>query len=210
MTVLVIILISAPLLIFFLAAPIILIVDTETDDYCLRLGDICSLRALTALENPGVRLRIGFWKKTWGIREYLLTIGSKKSRSAESASSKSLLGRIRSGKRDASKNQSRKNNSVRNVSKRNDTPRKRDARKSDFSKGSIHRLVRVLKTFRISKCDVLLDTDDFILNAKLFPIFQYCSGRWGRWRVNFEGDHRVQLEVESRLISVLYAWWRRT
>ena len=65
MTVLVIILISAPLLIFLLAAPIILIVDTETDEYCIRLGDLCSVRALTALENPGVRVRIGFWKKTW-------------------------------------------------------------------------------------------------------------------------------------------------
>ena len=180
MTVLVIILICAPLLTFFLAAPIILSIDTETDDYCLRLGDMCSLRALAALENPGVRLRIGFWKKTWGVRQYLLTIGSKKGGSKQNRSSRNRLGWGGSGKGESSRNESK------------------------------HRLLRVLKTFRVSKCDVLLDTDDFILNAQLFPVFQFCSGRWGHWRVNFEGDCRLQLEVESRLISVLYAWWWKT
>ncbi len=167
MTVLVIILICAPLLIFFLAAPIILSIDTDTDDYCIRLGDMCSLRALTTLENPGVRLRIGFWKNTWWLKDRLLRIGSKTTRGAKS----------------------------RKVAKR------------DMSRSSSLRMWRVLKTFRVSKCDVLIDTDDFILNAQLFPLFQFCSGRWGHWRVNFEGDCRVQLEVESRLSSVLYAWW---
>jgi len=184
MTVLVIILICAPLLIFFLAAPIILIVDTETDEYCIRLGDMCSLRALTTLENPGIRLRIGFWKKTWGMKEQYQP-GSNRNGS-------SVMGSNRNG-----------SNASRVAKTREET-------KQGTSRSSIRRMWRVLKTFRVSKCDVLLDTDDFILNAQLFPVFQFCNGRWGHWRVNFEGDCRLQLEVESRLIRVLYAWWWKT
>ena len=167
MTVLVITLITAPLLIFILAAPIILCVDTETDDYCIRLGDMFSLRAVTAKDNPGVRLRIGIWKKRWSVMQMDMLSGPK---------IREAIGTV-------------------------------EGRDKHMSRASMQRFWRVLKTFRLSKCNVVLDTDDFILNAKLFPLFQFCNRRWGNWKVSFKGDCLLQLEVESRLVRVLYAWW---
>jgi len=129
-----------------------------------------SLRAITAMDNPGVRLRIGFWKKKWNATQVDIMSRPK---------IREVIGTT-------------------------------EGREKYFSGGSAQRLWRVIKTFRMSRCNVVLDTDDFILNAKLFPLFQFCNKRWGNWKVNFKGDCQLQLEVESRLIRVLYAmWWER-
>jgi|GEM_PF-5963717 len=223
MTVVVIILITAPLLIFILATPVILCVDTETNDYCFRLGDLLSLRAIPEIENPRVRLRIGFWKKRWEIGQHIFR---KRSRGPNNAMSKAeevnkdniesktktvegdtadRKGKVVSGENAGIKNKTLSKWAgllgIRGI--------KRPGDSKNFSTGSLLRVWRVIRTFKMSKCDVVLDTDDYIMNAQLFPLFQFCNGRWGHWRVSFEGDFRIRLEVESRVIRVLYAWWKK-
>jgi hypothetical protein len=169
MAVLVLILVSASLLILILAAPVILNVDTCKEDYRICWGGLCSLQAIAPADHPGVRLRIGFWKRNWYLTQRQFRSSSRKG------------GRTVNGE---------------------------DKRKG-LSGKSIRRLWRVIKTFRVNKFDIVLDTGDYVLNAQLFPLFQFCNGRWGNWRMSFRGDSSIQVEAESKMIQVLYAWWRR-
>lgn len=161
-----IVLITVTPIIFILTAPVVLRVNTDQSDYSVHMGSLCSVCAVPSMNNPGFRLRIGFWKKTWNLAQRRLKLDM----------------------------------SVRNMLRSKRVPKKYRSR------GFMKRILRVIRTFNVNTCDVELDTDDFVLNAQLFPLFQFCNNRWGNWHVNFEGDCALRLEVQGRMIRVLYAW----
>lgn len=64
---------------------------------------------------------------------------------------------------------------------------------------------RVLKTFNVKACKVNLDTDDYILNSYLYPVF-YLLNRPGRsLNINYEGNSSILLIIENRPYKILKA-----
>ena len=75
-------------------------------------------------------------------------------------------------------------------------------------KMSLRKIRAILRSFRIKQFDLDLDTDNYRLNAYLFPIFFFLNGRRGNWSVNYNGNVRFKLHVVNRPVRVLYALLR--
>ncbi|NND07128.1 MAG: hypothetical protein HKN87_12180 [Saprospiraceae bacterium] len=67
------------------------------------------------------------------------------------------------------------------------------------------RIIPLLKSFKVRHFFMNIDTDDPVLNAKLYP-FAFFARRWGMpVYFNFQGRQCVQLEVRNRLVNILWA-----
>lgn len=65
-------------------------------------------------------------------------------------------------------------------------------------------VINLLKTFRVRHCRVWWDSDDFVLNAWLFPVGRLLTGGNIRLAVNFQGRRDLALLVENRLGRILW------
>jgi hypothetical protein len=74
---------------------------------------------------------------------------------------------------------------------------------------SLGRVVALLRTFRVRRLHVAVDTGNYVYNAQFFPV-AYALQRWG-WDVgiNWWDQNEIQLEVENRFSRLLWAWWFR-
>jgi hypothetical protein len=63
----------------------------------------------------------------------------------------------------------------------------------------------ILRSFRIRKLYLDLDTDDFILNAWLVPVFSHVNSGNVRLRTNFEGRSSLVLDLRTRMGLLLWA-----
>lgn len=66
---------------------------------------------------------------------------------------------------------------------------------------------RVVRSFRISRCRIEIDTGDMPLNGCLFPLFyafRYWSGR--EVGINFCGRNTIILRIENTLARMLWAY----
>ncbi len=64
----------------------------------------------------------------------------------------------------------------------------------------------ILRSFRVRHFRLELDTDDYVWNAFLYPLFYFVNRPGRQLSVNFEGRTNLQLEVENRLIRMLWAF----
>lgn len=64
--------------------------------------------------------------------------------------------------------------------------------------------MEAIRTIRIRRLELDLDTDDFILNAWLVPAFSLLNGGNTRLRVNFEGTSSLLLDLRFRLGALLW------
>lgn len=65
----------------------------------------------------------------------------------------------------------------------------------------------VLRSFKINKCNVLLDTGDQQLNGILYPVFcmmRYYSGKY--FEINFMNRNEVVLEIENSIARMGWAY----
>lgn len=65
---------------------------------------------------------------------------------------------------------------------------------------------RLLRTFRVRRFHLLLDTDDYVMNAFLFPVFYRFSGRNRQLHINFNGRTELAMEVTNRIWSLLWVF----
>jgi len=68
-------------------------------------------------------------------------------------------------------------------------------------------LWRVIRSFRVRKCEVDLDTGDMPLNGVLFPIFygiRFWSGK--KVGINFSGRNIIIIKIENTLARMLWAY----
>ncbi len=70
---------------------------------------------------------------------------------------------------------------------------------------SLRKWLKLLRTFKIRRLFLLIDTDDYVLNAYLFPISTYLQSKGWPVYINFMGRQRLQLQVENRAYRVLWA-----
>lgn len=69
------------------------------------------------------------------------------------------------------------------------------------------RLVRrLLRTFRVHTFRLALDTDDYVMNAYLYPVFHLLSARNRRLNINFSGRNELVLIVSNRIGNLLWAF----
>ena len=65
------------------------------------------------------------------------------------------------------------------------------------------KMMCILKSFKVKKLLLNIDTGNCILNAKLYPFFLFLNYYIGYFSINFEGRNRLVLEVENRPIAII-------
>lgn len=85
-------------------------------------------------------------------------------------------------------------------------PRKQ-SRKSSLRKGGLpFKMIRsVLRSFRIRQFKLDLDTDNYLTNAYLFPLFYFLSRGKGDYQINYDGRFELHLEMDNRPIRLIRA-----
>ena len=83
-------------------------------------------------------------------------------------------------------------------------PKSKPDRKSKTSFKKAKTWMKVVgKSFKIRTFHLNLDTDNYITNAYLFPIFYFLNFRKGNWKINFEGKTELRLWAVNKPIWVL-------
>lgn len=81
------------------------------------------------------------------------------------------------------------------------TRRKTTKRKS--SQAIFKFIVGLIKSFELIKMNLNLDTDDYIRNAQLIPVFLFLNGKNRTFSINFDGNTNFQMTLKNRLIKML-------
>lgn len=87
--------------------------------------------------------------------------------------------------------------------KKKDTEEKK--KKFRLPSGGLSMAREALHTVRIKKFELDIDTDDFLLNAWLFPVFSMVQSSSRQMRINFEGYNALHLDIRVRLGVLLWA-----
>ena len=69
---------------------------------------------------------------------------------------------------------------------------------------NIQMIIESVRSFRIRKLHLDLDSDDFILNAWLLPAFSFINTENIQMRVNFEGTSSLMLDLRTQMGSLLW------
>ena len=67
----------------------------------------------------------------------------------------------------------------------------------------IKKSILILKSFKVKKLLIDIDTGDYILNAKLFPLVGFLNYKIGKFNINFEGRNRMALYMQNRPINII-------
>ncbi|REE79888.1 hypothetical protein BX611_2787 [Lutibacter oceani] len=69
--------------------------------------------------------------------------------------------------------------------------------------GNLKKGIRILKSFKVKKIVVEIDTGDCIMNAKLYPVFALLNYNFGNFRINFEGRNQMVLYMQNRPFNII-------
>jgi hypothetical protein len=72
--------------------------------------------------------------------------------------------------------------------------------------GGLKSGMAILRSFRIRKLKLNLDTDDFIVNTQLVPVFSSINSKNIMMQVNFEGEASLELDLRTRLGALIWAF----
>ena len=75
---------------------------------------------------------------------------------------------------------------------------KKRRKRIGFRKG-----LRLLRSFKIKRFLLNMDTGNCITNAKLYPVFAFLNYRIGGFNVNFEGNNQLILHMRNRPIYII-------
>lgn len=62
---------------------------------------------------------------------------------------------------------------------------------------------RVIRTFKVKKMLLDIDTGDNVWNAKLYPLFGLLNFTKGSFNINFEGRNQLMLRVQNRPMAII-------
>lgn len=63
--------------------------------------------------------------------------------------------------------------------------------------------LRVIRTFKVKQLVLEMDTGDYVLNAKLYPLFFMLNSYHGYYAINFKNRNRLALQIENRPIHLI-------
>jgi len=87
-----------------------------------------------------------------------------------------------------------------NKKKRIATNKKQKKSKSHFT---FMQGYRILKSCRIKRFFIDVDTGDCIANARLYPAFALLNYRGANFNINFEGRNKLVLHIQNRPIYII-------
>lgn len=70
-----------------------------------------------------------------------------------------------------------------------------------------NKIIRVIKTFKIKKILINIDTGNCILNAKLYPFFVFLNYNNGHYSINFQNQNEFILVMENKPIHILRSYY---
>ena len=76
-------------------------------------------------------------------------------------------------------------------------------KKKTRSKIGLSNGLHLLKTFKIKRFDLKIDTGDYTLNAKLYPLFLFLNNSVGHFSINFENRNQFVLHIQNRPIDIV-------
>jgi len=62
---------------------------------------------------------------------------------------------------------------------------------------------KILKTFKVKKLLINIDTGDCILNAKLYSVFAVLNYNFGSFKINFTGRNQMVLCIQNRPFNII-------
>lgn len=85
--------------------------------------------------------------------------------------------------------------------KRKKQLKKKKPKKKRFKRRSWRKWLRkgnaVVNSFKVREFYLNLDTDDYILNSYLVPVFFFLSRNRNGWNINYKGESELRLSVEN-------------
>ena len=75
--------------------------------------------------------------------------------------------------------------------------------KNNSKRVEFRKFIQILRTFKIKRFYINIDTGDCIFNAKLFPLFALLNQTKGSFYINFEGRNRMVLHMQNRPINII-------
>ncbi len=63
----------------------------------------------------------------------------------------------------------------------------------------------VLRSFYVRQFKLELDTDNYLTNAYLYPLFYFLNKNRGEWHINYSGQFALDLEIMNRPVWILFA-----
>jgi hypothetical protein len=67
--------------------------------------------------------------------------------------------------------------------------------------------LKIARSFEIKRLKINWDTDDYILDAYLYPITPFLRGENKSFSINFEGKQEVELIIENRLVRIIKSFF---
>ena len=68
---------------------------------------------------------------------------------------------------------------------------------------SMTKILRVLKSFKLRKFNLDIDTSNCITNARLYPLFAFLNHKYGGFNINYEGRIKVLIYIENKPLRLL-------
>lgn len=76
-------------------------------------------------------------------------------------------------------------------------------KKSGGKSISIKKILALLKSFKVKRFVLDIDTGDCLTNAKLFPLFAFLYHYVGHFNVNFEERNLLEIHLHNRPINLI-------
>lgn len=68
----------------------------------------------------------------------------------------------------------------------------------------LKKIIRVIKTFRVTRWQLAVDTGDYVRNAQLYPL-NYTKYTFNHLYINFTGENYLTLTIRNRPWKIIYA-----
>jgi hypothetical protein len=73
-------------------------------------------------------------------------------------------------------------------------------------KHPIRKIRAILNSFQIKDFEMNVDTDDYVMNAYLYPVFHLFSSKYRHLKINYEGKLELRFWVKNSGARLLYAF----
>jgi len=85
-------------------------------------------------------------------------------------------------------------------------PQKKKTKKMSKSRMAM-KIFHVLQSFRVTEWKLAIDTDDYALNAQLYPL-NFIPRTVEHLQINFAGENYLLLKIRNSPWKILHAWFR--
>lgn len=77
------------------------------------------------------------------------------------------------------------------------------SKKKRFKSVPIKKILSVINSCKVRRFQLNVDTGDYILNSKLYPIFTFLNYKSGGFHINFQGKNQMVLLMHNRPFYII-------